>query len=207
MSTVPIALLTPAYANTADWVPLATALGRHRQVLTPDLTPAQGRQVVLEDPALAVLATVSQSGADAAVLCGLGFGAMVAMTVATGFPDRVTRLVLSTTRTPESTALLSVQHGVRGLVPATTLQRLGGRPRQVIDLLDQVRSLDYRGWIGRVTVPALILVGELDVANLGPSRRLAAALPHAELKVVADAGPGWPQSQPERYAELVSAVG
>jgi len=41
------------------------------------------------------------------------------------------------------------------------------------------------------------------VANLGPSRTLAGALPHGRLQVVRHAPAGWATSQPDRYSELV----
>lgn len=181
----------------------AAALQQHGEVLTPEL-PVPEHAVTLEEPALAVLSAVSGSGADAAALCGIGLGALVALKVAAGFGRRVTALVLSTARTPQSTAVLSLSHGVRGLLPASTAQRLGASPRQVLDLLDQVRPLDYRGWVSRVTSPALVLVGDRDVANLGPSMRLAQSVPGARLQTVPKMAAGWMLAEPERYAGLVA---
>jgi pimeloyl-ACP methyl ester carboxylesterase len=173
-------------------------------VLTPDIRPNPDRPVVLEEPALAVLAAVSAAGLDAAALCGIGYGAMVAMMVAAGFGERVTALVLSTARTPESTALLSIHHGVRALLPAAMLQRLGGRTDQVVQALDQVRAVDYRNWAGRIEVPTLVLVGQRDVANLAPIQALARGIANAKLQIVAGAGAGWQHEEPERFATLAA---
>lgn len=197
-------LLPPAFDPARRWSDLVVALGRYAPVLAPDLTVSLDRPVILEEPALRVLAAISGSGAESATLCGVGLGALIALTVAAGFGDRVSALVLSVTRTPESTALLSLQHGVRQLLSAGTLQRLGGGPSQVLAALDQVRPVDYRAVAGRVATPTLVLVGERDVANLGPSTRLAAAVPQAQLRVVAKAGAGWQCTQPDRLAELVA---
>jgi pimeloyl-ACP methyl ester carboxylesterase len=200
----PVVLLPPAPAAGSDWSAVALALAGRRTVLTPDLTPRPGHAVVLEEPALTVLSAISGAGLDAAALCGLGYGAMVALMVASGFGERVPAMVLSTARTPESTAILSLHRGVRGLLPATVLQRLGGRTDQVVDALDQVRPIDYRGWASGIQTPTLVLVGQHDVANLGPSQALARTLPQASLRVVAGAGAGWQQKQPERFATLVA---
>ncbi len=197
-------LLPPAPHPGQDWSAIAAALGADRTVLTPDLKPHRDRTVVLEEPALAALAAVSAAGLDAAALVGVGYGAMVAMMVAAGFGDRVTAMVLSTARTPESTALLSLHRGVRGLLPAALLQRLGGRTDQVVDALDQVRAIDYRTWVARVEAPTLVLVGQRDVANLGPSHILARTLAHATLQIVAGAGAGWQHDQPEQFAKAVT---
>ncbi len=196
-------LLGPVARRGQDFDGLAAALRQHGELLTPG--PAvPDHAVTLEEPALAVLAAVSGNGAHAAALCGIGLGAMVALKVAAGFGRRVTALVLSTTRTPESTAIMSLAHGVRGLLPAETAQRLGAGPGQVMDLLDQVRPVDYRGWTGPVTAPSLVLVGDRDVANLGPSMRLAQSLPTAKLQTVPRMASGWMTAQPERYAGLVA---
>lgn len=197
-------LLPPAPRPGQDWSAVATALGPDRTVLTPDLTPRPDRALVLEEPALAALAAVSRAGLDAAALVGVGYGAMVAMMVGAGFGERVTAMVLSTARTPESTALLSLHRGVRGLLPAAMQQRLGGRTDQVVAALDQVRAIDYRSWIGRVSVPTLVLVGQRDVANLGPSHVLARTVTNATLQIVAGAGAGWQRDQPERFATLAT---
>jgi pimeloyl-ACP methyl ester carboxylesterase len=52
-------------------------------------------------------------------------------------------------------------------------------------MLDQADRLDR---LPVIDVPALVLVGEEDAPFLGPSRRMAAALPGARLEVVPDAG-------------------
>ena len=201
----PLGLLPPAGESATDWAPLVASLSAQRLLLTPEVAAAEDHPVILEEPALATLAAISAAGLDRAALLGLGLGAMVAMTVAAGFGSRVSALVLSPVRRPESTALLSLHNGIRQLVPAATAQRLGMRPGQVLDLLDQVRPLDYRGWVQRVEAPTLVLVGERDVANIGASIRLAGALTHARLEIVPGAGAGWQRDQPDRTAELVAA--
>lgn len=203
VSAAAVVLLRPAAGSPTDWSPLATSLGRGGSVITPDLGLRPDRPVILEGPALNALAAITAAGLDTAALCGLGFGAMTALSVAAGFGARVSAVVLSTARTPESTALLSLHHGWQGLLSASTAQRLGASATQVAQLFDQVRPTDYRAWVARVEVPALVLVGDRDVANLGPSTKLAAALPQGRLQIVAHAGADWPRTQPDRYAELV----
>jgi pimeloyl-ACP methyl ester carboxylesterase len=208
----PVVLLPPAPQPEApgsaqppiDWSPLALAFGSDRTVLTPDVSPSPDRTVVLEEPALAALAAMSGAGLEMAALCGIGYGAMVAMLVAADFGDRVSSMVLSTARTPESTAVLSLHRGVRNLLPAMTVQRLGWRPDQVVELLDQVRPLDYRAFGDRIGVPTLVLVGERDVANFGPSQAAARIVPGATLQVVPGASAGWQRREPERFAALAA---
>lgn len=209
----PVVLLPPAPqpepARSAqpliEWSSLARALGNDRTILTPKVDPSPDRPVVLEGAALAVLAAMSGADLATAALCGIGYGAMVAMLVAADFGDRVSSLVLSTARTPESTAVLSLHRGVRNLLPAMTVQRLGWRTDQVVELLDQVRPLDYRAFGDRIEVPTLVLVGERDVANFGPSQAVARIVPGATLQVVPGATAGWQRREPERFAALAAA--
>ena len=172
-----------------------------RTVLTPDLTPGPGI-VVLEDPGLRVLAAVSAAGAEQAVLCGTGYGAMVALHLGAHYPSRVSALILTTAARLVDRTRRGVADAVTGLLPVARVQRLGGRPERVLELLDQVRTVDHTAFVARVQVPALVVVGERDVANFGPSRRLAALLPHAELAVVPGAGEGWVVRDPAALAAV-----
>jgi pimeloyl-ACP methyl ester carboxylesterase len=73
----------------------------------------------------------------------------------------------------------------------------------VLDLLDRVRPADFRSLVERVTAPALVVVGEQDVANRGPSATLAGSLPLGNLRVVPHAGAGWWAQQPQVVATLL----
>ena len=125
--------------------------------------------MILEGPALIVLGAISAAGTDRAVLVGHGWGSMVALQVAATHHERVAALMLSTNARLETIALRSLYHGVLSLLPATVVQQLGARPPQVLDLFDQARPADFRSLAGRIPVPALVIVGEQDAANRGPS--------------------------------------
>ena len=84
---------------------------------------------------------------------------------------------------------------VTAVLPLAQVQTLGGRTR-VLELLDRVRTRDYAPYVDRVAAPALVVVGERDIANFAASRRLAAWLPNAELTVAAGAGEGWVSNTP-----------
>ena len=83
------------------------------------------------------------------------------------------------------------------------VQQLHGPQLRVLELLDQVRTVDWSGFADRVRTPALVVVGERDPLNRAPSRRLAAVLPESELVVVDGARTGWTSRDP---AALVTAA-
>ncbi|HET9304091.1 MAG TPA: alpha/beta hydrolase [Propionibacteriaceae bacterium] len=190
-STQTTAVKTPL-ANVADVA----------QVLTPDIKVSRSKPVILEDPAQRVLGALSAAGIDRAVLIGHGWGSMVALEIAATRGERVTALMLSTNARLETIVLRSLYYGVLNLLPATVVQRLGARPPDVLNLFDQVRPADFRPLAERIRVPALVVVGEQDVANRGPSATLAKFLPLGNLRVVPRTGAGW-RAQPEVVAQLL----
>jgi pimeloyl-ACP methyl ester carboxylesterase len=55
-------------------------------------------------------------------------------------------------------------------------------------ITDRASGLDRLPDLGRIQVPTLVLVGDEDAPFLKPSRRMADAIPNAELAVIPDAG-------------------
>ena len=198
-----VVLLPGVHDSSAQTTALKAALDEVAQVLTPDITISTARTVILEDPALRVLDTIATAGADRAVLVGHGWGSMVALQVAATHDELVAALMLSTNAHLETILLRSLYSGILSLLPAAIVQQLGARPPEVLNLLDQVRSADLRSFAERVTAPALVVVGEQDVANRGPSATLARLLPLGNLRVVPHAGAGWRAQQPQVIANLL----
>ena len=173
-------------------------------MLTPDITISTARTVILEDPALRVPDTITTAGTDRAVLVGHGWGSMVALQVAATHDELVTALMLSTNAHLETILLRSLYSGILGLLPAAIVQQLGAGPPEVLNLLDHVRPATSRSLAERAAAPRrLVVVGEQDVANRGPSVTLARLLPLGNLRVVPHAGPAWHAQQPQVVANLV----
>ena len=172
-------------------------------MLTPDIGVTGTGPVILEDPALKVLAAISAAKTDHVVLVGHGWGGMVALHIAATYGERVAALMLSTNARLQTIMVRSIFYGVLSLLPATVVQQLGGKPADVAALFDQVRPVDFKPLAERVHAPALVVVGERDVANRGPSAALAKPLPLGNLRVVPGVGPGWRVKQPELIAQLL----
>jgi pimeloyl-ACP methyl ester carboxylesterase len=198
-----VVLLPGLHDSSAQATALKAALDDVAQVLTPDITVSTARLVILEDPALRVLDSIATAGTDRAVLVGHGWGSMVALQIAATHEELVAALMLSTNARLETILLRSLYYGILGLLPAAIVQQLGARPPDVLNLLDQVRPADFRSLAERVTAPALVVVGEQDVANRGPSATLARLLPLGNLRVVPHAGAGWRGQQPRVVANLL----
>jgi pimeloyl-ACP methyl ester carboxylesterase len=197
-------VLLPGFDDSsAQTTALKAALADVAQVLTPDITVSTTTTVILEEPALRVLDAIANAGMDRAVLVGHGWGTMVALQVAATHQELVAALMLSTNARLETMLVRSLYYGILNLLPAAIVQQLGGRPPDVLNLLDRVRPADFRSLAERVTAPALVVVGEQDVANRGPSAMLAGSLPLGNLRVVPHAGAGWRSEQPQVVANLL----
>ncbi len=201
---VPVVVLRPATSeggSAGAWTQAWSASGR--AALVPDLAVSPGL-VLLESPGLEVLAALSAAGAERAVLVGSGYGAMVALHLAAHHPDRVAALVLSTASRVVDRQRRGIADAAYGLLPVSRVQRLHGPQRRVLELFDQVRTVDWTPFAARVSTPALVVLGERDVINRGPSRRLAAVLPSSELVVVPGAKEGWVARDPAVLAGAVA---
>ncbi|GIG60844.1 alpha/beta hydrolase [Longispora fulva] len=175
-----------------------------------------------------VVAELDRRGLDRVVLGGVSMGGYVAMAVVREYPERVGALILADTKAgadapdaaanrlrmaesvlaggddtdvlaarmlaPGSPVLAEVQAGVRAARPeavAWAQRAMAARP----DSFDTLRQ---------VTVPTLVIVGELDSTTPPAEARLIAeAVPGARLVTIPGSGhlPPW-----ERPAEFTAAV-
>jgi 3-oxoadipate enol-lactonase len=198
-----VVLLPSLGTSSAQMAAQKAALQDVAAVLIPDISYSETAPVILEDPALRVLAAISTARSDQVVIIGHGWGSMVALQIAATHGVRVAALMLSTNARLETIVVRSIFQGILGFLPARVVQQLGGRPADVAALLDQVRPVDFKPLAERVQAPALVVVGERDVANRGPSGVLAGSLPLGNLRVVPKAGPEWQVQRPHIVAQLL----
>jgi pimeloyl-ACP methyl ester carboxylesterase len=198
-----VVLLPSLGTSSAQTAAQKSALEGVAPVLIPDISFTETAPVILEDPALRVLAAISTARSDQVVIIGHGWGSMVALQIAATHGERVAALMLSTNARLETIVVRSIFHSILSILPATVVQQLGGRPADVAALLDRVRPVDFKPLAERVQAPALVVVGERDVANRGPSGVLAGSLPLGNLRVVPKTGPEWQVQQPHLIAQLL----
>jgi 3-oxoadipate enol-lactonase len=185
------------------WATVATDLGQDFQVLRPELAPYEGLPGVLERLAARVVGVIDDRGLTSACICGVGIGAMVALQVAADHPDRVERLALVTRQVAVSPMLLSLPAVVLGLLPATTVARLGAGQDQLLALLDQVRPVDFARLAPRVHTRSAVICAQRDSVNRRSSAALTRALPNGQLELLPSAGPGWLAEHPYLLTECL----
>jgi pimeloyl-ACP methyl ester carboxylesterase len=168
---------------------------------------------------------------DEMVVVGHSFGAQVAIELALLAPDRLARLVLVCSRHTPFPAFADGARAVRASRPVDieaglrrwfTVRELGtGGPaveyarRQLrtaprapwAAALDAVATYDRTSAVGRIAVPASLFAGGLDeVATPAGMEQLAAALPHADLEVVAAWAHLSPFADPAAFAARLTAL-
>jgi pimeloyl-ACP methyl ester carboxylesterase len=198
-----VVLLPSLGTSSAQTAAQKAALEDVVPVLVPDISFSETAPVILEGPALRVLTAISTARSDEVVLIGHGWGSMVALQIAATHGELVAALMLSTNARLETIVVRSIFQGILGFLPARVVQQLGARPADVAALLDQVRPVDFKPLAERVQAPALVVVGERDGANRGPSGVLAGSLPLGNLRVVPKADPDWQVQQPQVVAQLL----
>jgi 3-oxoadipate enol-lactonase len=208
------------------WQPQLVSLAEDHHVLAPDLpgiaASAHQGPFTLGGAAAAVATEVRERHGRPAHVCGLSLGAMTALQLAADHPDVVRSLVVSGAQVHANGPVMAAQTAVFRLTPEARLLRqvAGFIPSQalapavredlaatgksaLLSVLREVSRVDLRPLLPRIEVPVLVLCGARDRVNLRAARQLAAALPHAELKIVPDAGHVWNLEQPEAFTAAV----
>ena len=169
------------------WQPQVEAFSSSRRVLTPRLPLDADFQIGAEAARIWQIADSTPTD-----VCGLSLGALVALRAALDEPQRVRRLVLCAgfSALPRSLRALQAVLGAASRTSARVIFREGRR-------FDVTRELD------RLTMPALVLVGERDRPNRRLSRALADRLPDAQFRLIEGAGHVANVDAPEAFNEAV----
>jgi 3-oxoadipate enol-lactonase/4-carboxymuconolactone decarboxylase len=217
----PILLCTMATAAMAVWRPVVDRLGgRWRLILhdrrgegDSDAGPPESHALAsFRDDALAVL---DAAGVERAAVCGMAFGARVALRLALDAPNRVTRLALfDATGGPAAPAAEREAGRARakalrlaGQLPEVPVDRAWFRRRDPAGAAVNARALAAEpAWVSgleRLRVPTLVACGEQD-PNLSGARRLAREIPGARFVPLPMTGHGSILDRPDLVANHLS---
>lgn len=169
-----------------------------------------------------------------AVFCGLSMGGYIAMAFAAKYPEKLAGLILCDTKTaadtPEAarkrknlaetihnTGTEPLLNGIGDLLAPNTLEN---KPETVAFVREMIRRQrpagiaqaalamanrpDTTGFLGKITVPVLVIAGENDRLSPPESmRKIAESIPNGSFFTIPNAGHLAPLEQPERFAETV----
>ncbi|WP_238385354.1 alpha/beta fold hydrolase [Nesterenkonia muleiensis] len=163
-----------------------------------------GSRFSLESAVEALHSRILQTGAGSVVMVGLSVGAMMATRYAAAYPDAVAGLLLSGSQVRPNPVMMGVQRAIMGLLPARMLPLPEDlNKRQFLEVLDAAGKADLRDDLAQITVPTLVLCGSRDLANIPAAKTIAAALPDAELRIIAGGGHELNTGAPEDFAHAV----
>lgn len=208
------------------WTPQIDALAGRYHVLAPDL-PGFGESrgpFTLEAATQSVASLVRERCAGSAHICGLSLGAMVAVQLALAEPALVRSLILSAGQVRPNPLLMGVQRLILRAIPEERLlasligfvpegddalmaaaredARRVGKPG-LLAAMREAAKLNVRSRLPDIQAPALVVCGSRDRWNLRAARELAEYLPHAQLRIIPDAGHVWNLEMPDLFAQTV----
>jgi pimeloyl-ACP methyl ester carboxylesterase len=176
-----------------------------------------------------IVALLDALRVERAALVGFSLGGMVALAVAAARPDRIAAAVFAcctTHSTPAGEAATEAMLDRAGKAGARRFAEeqaeaiwsagwAASHPRAVAGFVEWRAAMDQaalacafratygadlRPWLGRITVPARVIVADSDrFVPVAAGAALAGALPAADLVVVEDAGHMVSIEQPERF--------
>jgi 3-oxoadipate enol-lactonase len=229
----PLLLLHSLGTDGRVWQPQAEALAGRFRVLRPDLrghglTDVPTGPYTIEGMARDVLAALDALGIDRLPVVGLSIGGMVAQSLAHQAPGRVAALVLCDTALAIPPASLWREraatvraHGMaaiaepvlaRWLTPAAAPEALaslramllGTDPEGYAAAAEAIAAADLTTTTRALRIPALVLVGDSDVATpLDAAEALCAAIPGARLGLIGGAAHIPTLEQPRRVTEAL----
>lgn len=236
----PLVCINGLTASTESWMFQTPAFAEHFRVLLYDCR-GQGQSEKPAGPyatrqhAADLLALLDELNLDTVYIVGLSNGGAVAMHLIADHPQRVRRLVLSSTHSRADTLMRSkLQSWLTALDAGGPLMRfdvatpwIWGRrfldenedvlatlrnqaaqatPNAVRALITGAMGHDITVRLADIRVPTLVMVGEEDV--LTPpwyGREIAAGISDAELVIVPDAGHALPIERPDIFNALAVA--
>lgn len=232
----PLLFLHGVGSDRSAWDPQMDAFGDERLTIAIDM-PGYGDSEPTDDGeprqrfAEAALAVLDALGVDAAHVCGLSLGGVIALAMAARAPERVASLILADTFAchPEGRAILDRslaslrELGMAGLADSR-IDALLAQPadpalrRSLVEVMSRIDPAAYTTaaeavWLAdqrreaaAITLPTLILYGSDDhITPPSLSEELKLLIPHAGLIEIAGAGHLPNLEQPAIFNRVLAA--
>jgi 2-succinyl-6-hydroxy-2,4-cyclohexadiene-1-carboxylate synthase len=136
--------------------------------------------------------------------------AVIALAADVARTDGMGRLIeiaaeLESIRKPRTPSEVRVREGRAGYIEFGDRKMRASAPAMYAGMIQLLSSADDRlDALGGLDIRTLVVVGEEDEGFLGPSERLAAAIPGAVLEVIGDAAHAPQFENPDRWWKVVS---
>ena len=188
----PLVLLHGAYMSIpSNWEALIPTFAKTHKVIAVELqghgrTSDADRPIRYETMADDVAALLDHLGIDRAAVFGFSMGAGVAIRLAMQYPDKVDRLVSAS----GSISFDALPEGFEEMIGQMTIEMIAGSPMEdeykrlapnptgFENLFNKLKELDQQpfDWgdenFARITVPTLLIFGDVDIVKLEHATKL-----------------------------------
>ncbi len=137
-------------------------------------------------------------------LCGISLGGILALNYALDFPDKVKTLVLIGTPHKVPRIMFGIQNVIFKFLPKSAFGNMEFSKKDVFDLGNSMKKLDFSNRVQNIKCPTLIICGEKDSANIKSAYYLAKNINNAELKIIENTGHIVNEENPKKLAELLN---
>lgn len=189
--------------DASSWNKAASYMGEKENIVCPDLTEIlQGREVTYAN-LYGAFSKYCTEYSEPLCICGLSLGGILAMQYSIENPERVKKVVLTGTQYVMPQRLLQFQNAIFRILPSKMFENMGFEKNDVIKLSKSMMNLDFRQDLEKIKCPALVVCGEKDKANRKAAQELAGLIPHAELKIIENAGHEVNTDAPEKLGKII----
>ncbi|GIO17530.1 acyl-CoA thioester hydrolase [Oceanobacillus oncorhynchi subsp. incaldanensis] len=137
-------------------------------------------------------------------LCGLSLGAILSLNYALDRPEKVQSLLLISPQYKMPGFLLSLQNVIFRMLPSPVFQKMGLPKKDVIQLTNSMKQIDFNRQLADISCPTLILCGEKDKPNKKAAEQLSSLIAGASLKIIRKAGHEANVDNPQELAEIIN---
>ncbi len=138
------------------------------------------------------------------MICGLSLGAVLALELYLGNPQKVSGLILIAPQYKVPAWLIDIQNMIFRILPGKIFEKSGVAKETMIEVSSSMRTLNYTDRLKEIICPVYVICGSRDRSNRNAAISLHSKLKHAELVVVEGAGHEVNVEAPKKLAEIVN---
>lgn len=139
-------------------------------------------------------------------LCGISLGAVLALHYAIDNPTHIHSLLLIAPQFKMPKNLLAIQSLLFFLMPKRCFKDMPIGKREIINLTNTMRHLDFSEKVKHISCPVFIVCGTQDKANKKAAVLLNREIPHSEIHFVENVGHEVNKDLPEYLANIIMKI-
>lgn len=189
--------------TASSWDKTISCMGARENIICPNLFELlQGRKVTYAN-LYEAFSEYCKNFSEPFAICGLSLGGVLALQYSIENPEKVKAAVLIGTQYKMPKGLLKFQNVVFHIMPQRMFDTMGLAKKEAVNLSKSMMDLDFSQELQKFKCPVLVICGEKDKANKKAASELAGILPHAELKIIENAGHEVNIDAPEKLGEVL----